>query len=116
MSASSSISYRPSRRSLGVICVVLVSMTWLVFGQTLHHDFVNYDDDNYVYANPTITAGLTVAGIERAFTHAHARNWHPLTSISHMLDCQIFGLRAGGHHFTNVILHTMGALLLFFVL
>ena len=88
----------------------------MVFGQTLRHDFVNYDDGSYVYENPTIGAGLTVTGVARAFTHSHARNWHPLTTISHMLDSQLFGLRAGGHHFTNVVLHTIGVLLLFLVL
>ena len=50
------------------------------------------------------------------FTHSHARNWHPLATLSHMLDCQLFGLNAGGHHFTNLLLHTVAVLLLFFVL
>lgn len=93
-----------------------MAITWLVFGQTLRHEFVNYDDDTYVYENPTITAGLTVAGVARAFTHSHARNWHPLTTLSHMLDCQLFGLGAGGHHFTNVLLHSVSAVLLFLLL
>src|SRR5690349_418118 len=98
------------------ICLFLVAITWLVFGQTLTHDFVNFDDKTYVYGNPVVTSGLTLRGIAWAFTHAHARNWHPLTTISHMLDCQLFGLKAGGHHFTNVLLHTVSVLLLFLLL
>ncbi len=65
---------------------------------------------------PTNVRGLSVDGVIGAFTHAHARNWHPLTTISHMLDCQLFGLKAGGHHFTNVLLHSIGVVLLFLVL
>jgi tetratricopeptide (TPR) repeat protein len=98
------------------VCVVLVAITWLVFGQTLRHDFVNFDDHVYVYENPSITRGLTVDGVIGAFVHSHARNWHPLTTISHMLDCQLYGLKAGGHHFSSVLLHTIAVVLLFFVL
>src|ERR1700730_1241639 len=98
------------------ICVSLALLTWLVFGQTLRHDFVNYDDSEYVYANPEVTKGLTLHGIGWAFSHVHADNWHPLTSMSHMLDCQLYGLKAGGHHCTNVVLHMLGVILLFLVL
>ena len=98
------------------ICVFLAAATWFVFGPTLRHDFVNYDDATYVYANPAVSHGLTFHGLAWAFTHAHARNWHPLTTISHMVDCQLFGLNAGGHHFTNVFLHTIAVLLLFLLL
>jgi Flp pilus assembly protein TadD len=99
-----------------VICIFLAAITWSVFGQTLWHGFLNYDDDSYVYANPIVTSGITVGGVAWAFTHSHARNWHPLTTISHMLDCQLFGLKAGGHHFSNVLLHTAAVILLFLVL
>jgi tetratricopeptide (TPR) repeat protein len=88
-------------------------LTWTVFGQTLRHDFVNYDDPRYAYQNARIISGLNIAGIGWAFTHIHAENWHPLTTITHMLDCQLYGLRAGGHHFTNVLLHTVAVVLLF---
>jgi protein O-mannosyl-transferase len=98
------------------VCLILGAITWLVFSQTLRHDFVNFDDHVYVYDNPRITQGLTVDGIIGAFAHAHARNWHPLTTISHMLDCQLYGLKAAGHHFTNVLLHTIAVLFLFLVL
>jgi tetratricopeptide (TPR) repeat protein len=98
------------------VCLALVAITWVVFGQTLGHQFVNLDDHVYVYNNPRITQGITVDGVIGAFTHAHAHNWHPLTTISHMLDCQIYGLKAGGHHLSNVLLHTIAVLLLFLVL
>ncbi len=103
-------------RQFFFVSLFLVAITWLVFGQTLGHDFVNFDDHVYVYDNPLITKGLTVDGAISAFTHSHARNWHPLTTISHMLDCHLYGLKAGGHHFTNVLLHTVAVLLLFAVL
>jgi Flp pilus assembly protein TadD len=107
---------RPSSRCASFcVCLALVAITWLVFGQTLRHDFVNFDDHVYVYENPRIIQGITLDNVIGVFAHLHARNWHPLTSISHMLDCQLFGLNAGGHHFTNVLLHTIAVLLLFLV-
>ena len=95
------------------VCLFLLALVWGVFGQTLGHEFVNYDDDFYVYKNPPVIQGLTLQGIVWAFTHFHCSNWHPLTWISHMLDCQFYGLNAGGHHFTNVLLHTASVILLF---
>src|ERR1043165_6825450 len=105
-----------NRQRIILVCVFLAALIWIVFGQTLGHDFVNFDDKTYVYGNPIVTSGLTWAGIVWAFTHPHALNWHPLTTISHMLDCQLFGLNAGGHHFTSVLLHTIATLFLFLVL
>jgi len=70
----------------------------------------------YVYNAPAIRAGPTLKGVAAAFTSPHARNWHPLTTVSHMLDCRLYGLNAGGHHATNVVLHTIAVLLLFRVL
>jgi tetratricopeptide (TPR) repeat protein len=99
-----------------LVCLGLVAVTWAVFGQTLTHDFVNFDDHVYVYENPLVIRGLSTEGLIGAFTHTHARNWHPLTTLTHMLDCQLYGLNAGGHHLTNVILHTISVLLLFLVL
>jgi protein O-mannosyl-transferase len=105
-----------SRSQAVLVYLSLAAITWLVFARTLRHDFVNFDDHVYVYENPLVTRGLTIGGIVGAFTHPHARNWHPLTTISHMLDCQLYGLNAGGHHFTNLALHTIAVLLLFRVL
>lgn len=110
------VSGRHSRGAIAIICVFLVAMTWFVFGQTVRYDFVNYDDDNYVYANPLISSGLTVSGGIYAFSDKHAGNWHPLTTLSHMLDCQLWGSHAGGHHFTNIVLHTIAVVLLFLIL
>jgi tetratricopeptide (TPR) repeat protein len=98
------------------ICAGLVAITWAVFGQTLGYDFVNYDDGKYVYENADVSRGVTISGVKWAFTHFDKDNWHPLTSISHMMDCQMFDLKPGGHHFTNVLLHTTAAVLLFLVL
>jgi cytochrome c-type biogenesis protein CcmH/NrfG len=107
----------PSRRLLIIgICIAPAALTWLVFSQTLWHDFINYDDPRYVYENTRITGGLSISGVAWAFTHIHSMNWHPLTTISHMLDCQLYGLKAGGHHFTNVLLHSVAVILLFLAL
>ncbi len=98
------------------VCVLLVVAVGLVFGQTVRYEFVNLDDDVYVYANPQVAQGLTLPGIAWAFTTSHSAYWHPLTWLSHMLDCQLWGLNAGGHHLTNVVLHAANAVLLFLVL
>src|SRR5438105_12291420 len=92
-------------------CTLLIALVWFVFGQTLTHDFVNYDDKTYVYGHSLVKAGLSGHGVVKAFTDRQTGNWHPLTIISHMLDCQLFGLEAAGHHFTNVILHTIAVVL-----
>ncbi len=98
------------------ICVFLTAITWLVFGQTLRHEFVNFDDTTYVLENARVANGLTIDGIAWAFTRSHAANWHPVTWLSHMLDAQFYGLSPGGHHFTNVLLHVATAIMLFLVL
>ena len=99
-----------------IVCGLLLLAVAVVFGQTVRHDFVNFDDNRYVYDNPQVTDGLTIHGIAWAFTQSHRCNWHPLTWMSHMLDCQLFGLWPGGHHLTNVLLHAAAAILLFLVL
>jgi tetratricopeptide (TPR) repeat protein len=98
------------------ICLALAALVWAVFGQTLGHQFVNYDDPLYVLENPHVNAGLSWRSASWAFTHVHSQNWHPLTSMSHMLDCEFFGLQAGWHHFTSVLLHSLAAILLFLAL
>jgi len=116
--SGSSVRSRPAKSLVTIllVCLALVAVTWAVFGQTLTHDFVNFDDHVYVYENPLVAKGLSTEGVIGAFTHAHARNWHPLTTLTHMLDCQLYRLNASGHHLTNVILHTIAVLLLFLVL
>jgi tetratricopeptide (TPR) repeat protein len=99
-----------------LICVLLGALTWIVFGQTLRFEFLNYDDDSYVYDNPHVTNGLTWHGIVWAATHVHSNNWHPLTTLSHMVDCQLYGLKPWGHHLSNVFLHSVTVILCFLVL
>jgi len=109
-------SCRQDRRITIAVCIVLTLLVWLVFGQTLNHEFINFDDDRYVYQNAEVSRGLTVDGLKWLLTHSHARLWHPLTTLTHMIDCQVYELRPGGHHFTNVVLHTIGSVLLFLAL
>jgi tetratricopeptide (TPR) repeat protein len=116
LSGSTTSNQMNSRVAILFVCVFLVGINWLVFGQTLSHPFINFDDPEYVIENPEIITGLTAHGVVWAFTHEHGGNWHPLTSISHMLDYQTFGSKAGGHHFTNVLLHTVAVILLFLAL
>ncbi|HOS03777.1 MAG TPA: tetratricopeptide repeat protein [Candidatus Hydrogenedentes bacterium] len=94
----------------------LMALCAIIYGQTLRHDFINFDDVAYVTSNSVVQAGLTWRGAVWAFTQVHASNWHPLTWLSHMLDCQLFGLHAGGHHLINLLLHAANAALLFLVL
>jgi len=98
------------------VCVFIAAITWVVFGQTLRHEFINYDDNDYVTKNAQVARGLTFEGIAWAFTHVHSSNWHPLTWISHMVDCQLYGLNPWGHHLTSVLLHAATAILLFLLL
>jgi protein O-mannosyl-transferase len=95
---------------------LLLAAVALVYGRTLLHGFVNFDDQDYVYQNPPVSGGLTRPAIGWAFTQFHSCNWHPLTWLSHMLDCQCFGLQPAGHHLTNILLHAASTLLLFGVL
>ncbi len=87
----------------------------LIYAQTLRHEFV-YDNIQYVSENQPVLHGLTAKGIAWAFTTDYASNWHPLTWLSHMLDCQLYGLKPWGHHLSNVLLHAATAILLFLVL
>ncbi|HEX8679561.1 MAG TPA: hypothetical protein VF683_06365, partial [Chthoniobacterales bacterium] len=91
----------------------LLALTWCVFGQTLRHDFVNFDDYNYVAANPAIRQGITGESLLWVLTHTVSSNWHPVTMLSHLLDVQLFGLNASGHHLASVLLHSGTVLLLF---
>jgi len=98
------------------ICAALAAVVWAVFGQTLRHEFVNYDDDQNVYENTAVAGGLNSGSVVWAFTHTQIDRWVPLSTLAHMLDCQLHGLNAGGHHRTSVILHTSAAILLFLML
>ena len=104
------------RRTVAGVCVFLAAVVWVVFGQTLRHEFVNFDDELYVFDNPVVQKGLTWKGFRWALTFGGIGHWHPLTWLSHMLDCQLYGLHAGGHHLTNLLLHGAAVVLLFLVL
>ncbi len=99
-----------------ICCAALVFITMAVYWPVRQFDFTNYDDTDYVTYNPAIQKGLTPAGVEWAFKTGHASNWHPLTWISHMVDCGLYGLKPGGHHLTNLLFHAANAVLLFLVL
>jgi tetratricopeptide (TPR) repeat protein len=99
-----------------LICALLAAVTLAVFGRTIANDFVNLDDGFYIYQNPVVTAGLSWKGVVAAFTHGSPANWDPLTTISHMADCEIFGLKPWGHHAVNILLHTATVVLLFVTL
>ncbi len=105
-----------NRYQMPAVCGLLLLAVGLVFGQTVRYGFVDYDDSATVYENPQVAQGLTPPGVVWAFTHRHFGNWIPLTCLSHMLDCRMYGLNAEGHHLTNVLLHAATAVLLFLVL
>jgi Tfp pilus assembly protein PilF len=99
-----------------LIYLVLALVTMALFLPSVKHDFVNYDDQGYVTQNLHVQSGLTWDGVVWAFKSGEDSNWHPLTWLSLMLDYQIFGLKPGGYHFANVLLHTANTLLVFGVL
>jgi tetratricopeptide (TPR) repeat protein len=96
-----------------LIGLLLALITLLVYLPAADHGFSIFDDDDYVTENHVVQNGLTWAGVKWAFTTWHASNWHPLTWLSHMLDCELFGLNAGAHHSVNLLLHAANAVLLF---
>ncbi len=102
--------------TLLLISVALVAATLAVYWPVLKYDFVRYDDDKYITENRRITGGLTGDSIVWAFTRAHYHMWHPLTTLSQMLDCKLFGLDPGRHHLTSLLFHLVNTVLLFLVL
>jgi tetratricopeptide (TPR) repeat protein len=98
------------------VCIVLTIAILAVYWQVKDHAFINLDDNLYITENPHVQAGLTIENLKWAFTTTHAPYWHPLTWLSHMLDVQLFGLKAGGHHLTNLFFHIVNTLLLFLIL
>jgi Flp pilus assembly protein TadD len=96
--------------------LLLALVTLLAYLPVTRDGFVNYDDQDYVTENSVVQKGLTWTGIKWAFTTSHASNWHPLTWLSHMADCELFGLNPGAHHLVNVLFHTANVVLLFLLL
>jgi protein O-mannosyl-transferase len=95
------------------ICALLVLAVFAAYCPVLFYAFTDYDDNDYVWQNPQVLNGLSLPGAAWAFTHFYASNWHPLTWLSHMLDVQLYGMNAGGHHATNVLFHAANTVLLF---
>jgi tetratricopeptide (TPR) repeat protein len=95
------------------VSVALIAVNIVVYAPVVHHEFVTWDDPQYLLDNPHVSGGLAGPGIRWAWTSGYASNWHPLTWWSHMLDVQIYGMSAGPHHVTNLLLHIVNTLLLF---
>ena len=99
-----------------LVSVALVVATVLIYAQVVRFDFVSWDDPEYVTENVHVRDGLSATGVVWAFTTGDLENWHPLVGLSHMLDCELYGLDPAGHDLTNVVLHVLNALLFFAVL
>jgi protein O-mannosyl-transferase len=107
---------RSPRIQFRLLGVCLVFATIALYYPVSTHPFLNYDDDIYVVSNPHVQTGLNVEAVKWAFTSFRASNWHPVTWLSHAMDCQMFGLQAGRHHQVNLLLHIINVMLLFWVL
>ncbi|MEE9279689.1 MAG: tetratricopeptide repeat protein [Myxococcota bacterium] len=99
-----------------LILPLLAALTFTVYSQVGEHDFVNFDDGKYVFDNPQLERGLTVDGVTWAFSSIYFSNWHPLTWVSYLLDYELYGLKPGGYHLTNLLLHVAATMLLFVAL
>ncbi len=98
------------------LCLLLGVATIAVFWPALRCGFIQFDDQDYVTENKAVQQGLTSQSVEWAFSTTHAGNWHPLTWLSHIVDCQVYGLRPMGHHLTSLLLHTANSVLLLLLL
>ena len=103
-------------RIIFLVSLCLIVGIIVVYSQVRTFNFVGYDDQEYVFENNQVQKGLTIDGVVWAFTTFHSANWHPLTWLSHMLDCEFYGLNPAGHHWTNVEFHIVNTLLLFIIL
>ena len=99
-----------------LLCALLVFLTLLLYAPVAHHDFLDFDDGQYIIQNTHVRTGLSLGNIAWAFTSYYAANWHPITWLSHMSDCQLYGLNSGAHHCVNLALHVLNILLLFTLL
>ncbi len=111
--------YSAERQSLNermLTCWLLALVTCVVFWRVLGNDFINFDDNSYVSQNRWVQDGLSSASIQAAFSKSFNGHWHPLTTLSYMVDTAIFGNGAGGYHLTNLLLHVANAILLFLIL
>ena len=107
---------KQTHRAAFLVSVFLAALAVLPYLQARGYDFVNFDDQGYVTENSHVLQGLNFANVGWAFTTFTTGNWHPLTWLSHMLDVDLWGTNAGGHHLTSVLLHAGNTVLLFVVL
>lgn len=103
-------------RRLFVICLLLFAVTLGVYWPVRQNDFIYYDDPQFIMENEVVKAGLTAHGLVYAFTQPVVGNWHPVSTLSHMVDCQLFGVNAGAHHLVNATIHAANAVLVFLLL
>jgi len=101
------------RRPDLLILLALGAIAFGIYAQVIGHQFITLDDPTYIQENPLVNHGITRAALAWAFTTFHATNWHPLTWISHMIDCQLFGTNAGLHLLINALIHVANTLLVF---
>src|SRR5436305_9059423 len=99
-----------------LVITALTTLTLFVYLPIRRHDFIHYDDQEYVYENPHVRSGLNASNVAWAFTSTRYANWHPITWLTHMLDCQFFDLRAGAHHLVNLGIHLGNSILLYVIL
>jgi protein O-mannosyl-transferase len=111
---NASLSLLAARPSL--VCLLLVAATLIVYNRVNRNSFIDWDDSGYIVNNPAVHSGLKWDTVVWAFTTTEQANWHPLTWLSHALDFQLFGLNPAGHHYVNLLLHTLNVVLLFLVL
>ena len=104
------------QRNTAIACLLLALTTLLAYNPVAHCGFVILDDVPYILGNPAVRAGLTWATVKWSFTSVHAGYWHPLTWLSHALDCQLFGVNPAGHHYVSLMFHAANAVVLFLLL
>src|SRR3954451_6796861 len=111
------LTFLVTKGGLILVCLLLFLAVAGAFMPALKADFINFDDDVYVTKNPHVVGGLSAQNLRWAFLSMNtAANWHPLTWLAHMIDCQFFGLQPWGHHLMSILMHAANAVLLFLVL
>jgi hypothetical protein len=114
-STSPALFRSPRQRTL-LLCLLLTVFVLVFYNPVTRNQFIRFDDDGYITGNPEVRAGLTWETVKWSFTTYQQANWHPLTWLSHALDCELFGLNPVGPHYVNVLLHAINAILLFLLL
>src|SRR5208282_5787354 len=109
------MSASPEKRVV-IFCLLLAAATLAFYNPIVRNQFVDFDDLAYIVKNSHVQVGLTWDTVKWSFTTFRAGNWHPLTWLSHAMDCQLFGLNPAGHHYTNLLLHAANVVLLFLLL